>query len=606
MQKNREDIAQLIICGNESVLSQRIESDEILKEVAQLLKKNEKQNIEALLKFIYEKNCNDTCDRNIGNILQYLSFTELINVLKAIPETKIAFLCDSIGLSWVLGETRSHDPFVSEFLYIVLDNTRKSNVWWRAAFSLNKITGENAVVTLKKSLKKHGINNDLNSCLSNLKDNKNVVNLLLHANSDKIQEDIYEKLKEQFLQTNDKQELKNILWLLGRLRLLNDDICSKISSVMNNASSDDKDVIHSIFSTLTYNQHKLFNDKLVEFINNNDPFIRKMAFRGLGQLESTEHIGLIEQCLEKENDDNVICEITEALYKLKNESMRFDKKLNAKYIVNENGLIYDNSDKWYAEPSIYNIFTENQDVENVCFNLILEKIKKENIIVINPIDLATGTGRAAKNILNKLPYKGMLYAVDSNREMCKYLKKTITRQKYYINNIEVIEKTIEDFKLPNNEKSTFIISYFGFPSSYKEIEKCKRELLAVYNLLDDKGVFITVGWDEKFNDELSEMWYNYVPDDIVADSFSNWQCQRSGKFLTPRNCQLTWYKQNLKVLLQYANLEESVNVMGHFFGKDAAVDILKLRKTDWWLSMGITYNTKQEIKQALSTLGVNL
>lgn len=61
------------------------------------------------------------------------------------------------------------------------------------------------------------------------------------------------------------------------------------------------------------------------------------------------------------------------------------------------------------------------------------------------------------------------------------------------------------------------------------------------------------------------------------------------------NCNLTWLKKDIKVPLLYDTLEESINVMGHLFGRDAAIEILKEKRTMWWMALGITWDTKETL-----------
>ena len=333
-----------------------------------------------------------------------------------------------------------------------------------------------------------------------------------------------------------------------------------------------------------------------------DPLVRKMAIRGLGESGNNFEVKRLENMLQKEKNNAVICEITKAIYKLKNDNFRKKGNIFKKYIVNENGLIGDDSDKWYADASIYNIFSENEDPENICFDLIVNELKNNNIRVINPIDLACGTGRTFKNILNHLKYDGTLYAVDLSSQMLEYLQKTIDRRKYYVDKIKLVNSTIEDFKLSNDEKSSLIISSFGFPSKISDKKRCKKELQAIYNNLSDDGVFVTIGWDETFNDELNQMGYRYIPDDIRSNNFEEWRNIRSKSISSARNCNLTWYKRNLQIPLVFNTLEESVNVMGHLFGRDAAIHILNDEKKEWWMAMGITWNTKDSIDKILREL----
>lgn len=183
--------------------------------------------------------------------------------------------------------------------------------------------------------------------------------------------------------------------------------------------------------------------------------------------------------------------------------------------------------------------------------------------------------------------------------MLEYFNRTINRQKYYVKDIELVHSKIQDFKIPNNEKSTFVISSFGFPSKISDKSRCEAELESVYNLLDDNGVFVTLGWDETFNDDLNIMWYRYVPDNIKAANFEEWRKIRETSISSARNCDLTWYKKNIQVPLLYDTLEETINVMGHLFGRDAALEVLKNKRTMWWMSMGITWNNKNSLSKIL-------
>ena len=183
--------------------------------------------------------------------------------------------------------------------------------------------------------------------------------------------------------------------------------------------------------------------------------------------------------------------------------------------------------------------------------------------------------------------------------MLDYFERTINRQKYYVKNIELVHSKIQDFKIPNNEKSSLIISSFGFPSKISDEKRCKCELENIYNLLSDDGVFITLGWDETFNDDLNNMWYKYIPDNIKAANFEEWRKIREASIKSARNCNLTWYKKNLSVPLLYDTLEETINVMGHLFGRDAALEILKNKRNMWWMSLGITWDNKKTLAKIL-------
>ena len=183
--------------------------------------------------------------------------------------------------------------------------------------------------------------------------------------------------------------------------------------------------------------------------------------------------------------------------------------------------------------------------------------------------------------------------------MLEYFDRTINRQKYYVKDIELVHSKIQDFVIPNGEKSSMVISSFGFPSKISDTERCMNELESVYNMLSEDGVFVTLGWDETFNDDLNAMWYRYVPDNIKAANFEEWRRAREASITSARNCDLTWYKKNIQVPLLYDTLEETINVMGHLFGRDAALEVLKSKRTMWWMSMGITWDDKKSLSRIL-------
>ena len=52
--------------------------------------------------------------------------------------------------------------------------------------------------------------------------------------------------------------------------------------------------------------------------------------------------------------------------------------------------------------------------------------------IVNPVDLATGTGKTFRHILKRIPYEGTLYGVDFSADMLAYLERIINRQKLYV------------------------------------------------------------------------------------------------------------------------------------------------------------------------------
>ena len=570
-------------------------SEHELLEIAEILKKD-KYDVKQLIGIIVSNTINESCDWNIGSLLQHFNFNDIINVLRRTSSSKRSYLFDSIGFCWVLGECPYKNDNVINFLYDAINNARNSESWWRAAFALERLTGKSAVNNLKRSLKNHQIIS-LDDSLKDLSDKRNIINILLHANSSDIKDKIYPCLKERFNETDDQKELINIVWLLGRLRLYDENLLSRSIDILE--TTDNYETKFYILQAMIDDPKPMYLNCFKKLLDSDDVLIKKMAISGLAELGVGAPIEKLENMLQAETNPSVIAALSQAIYKVKNNYFSDARKYASKYMVNENGLIGDDTDKWYADASIYNLFSEAEDPENICFNMIFYRVLAQKLRIVNPIDLATGTGRAAKYILNNIPYEGCLYAVDYSQQMLDYFERSINRQKYYVKDLKLVHDKIQDFKLPNHEKSSFIISSFGFPSKISDVERCRLELENVYELLSDDGVFVTLGWDETFNDDLNNMWYKYIPDNIRAANFEEWRQLRAGSIKSARNCDLTWYKKNIKVPLLYDTLEETINVMGHLFGRDAALEILKSKNTLWWMSLGITWDDKESLGKKL-------
>lgn len=577
------------------ISSEKISENDLL-DISKRLREDPRFDVSELINIILLNNVNENCDWNIGSILQHFDYNSIIGALDNVPANKRGYLYDSIGLCWVLGECPYKNDKVISFLYEVIYNGRNSESWWKAAFALEKITGKNAINNLKRSLKNYGTIS-LEESLDDLSNKKNVINILLNANSGAIKEKIYPCLKLRFNSSNNEKELINIIWLLGRLRLYDESMLNRSLNLLNATNS--YEVKYYILQAMIDDPKNIYIEYFKKLLNSDDNLIKKMAIIGLGETGTGADVKILVDALQSETSPSIIAQLSKAIYKIKSNYFNIQGNYMKKYMVNENGLIGDDSDKWYADASIYNLFSEAEDPENICFSLIFNKILAQNIAIKNPVDLATGTGRAAKYILNNVSYSGKLYAVDYSKQMLEYFDRTINRQKYYVKDIELVHSKIQDFKIPNGERSSFIISSFGFPSKISDDERCRCELENVYNMLSEDGIFVTLGWDETFNDDLNAMWYRYVPDKIKAANFEEWRKAREKSITSARNCNLTWYKKNIQVPLLYDTLEETINVMGHLFGRDAALEVLKNKRTMWWMSMGITLDDKKSLSKIL-------
>lgn len=259
--------------------------------------------------------------------------------------------------------------------------------------------------------------------------------------------------------------------------------------------------------------------------------------------------------------------------------------------MNHESKIYNG--KWYEDPDIYDKFSIYEDIEGFCFKEINSILLKR--LLNNPIDLCAGTGRAIDYLLS-LHFKGIVYAVERNAQMCNFLE---TKYNWQVVIIKAEIANLINHPLRNNIKSNLIISRFGFPSKIWDKKQAWEELKAVDSLLENEGLFITIGWDENFNDELNKMWYHFVPDGIQAKTFEEWRKERISIITSPRNTHLTWLKTGIETKLKFPSLQESAYVMGTLFGESALKWIVENNKTEWQMKMAITCNTKKEIKKIL-------
>src|SRR3989344_1981725 len=593
LSKEDQRIIDNISLDNFDFLNKAIYSERELLLISQLLMQEGEESRRTIVSNLIDRiaSYDKKYDWNIASILQHLPTDLVIGIFKEVKNTPRLY--NSIGLAWLFGEFNRKDQFVVDFLYAVVNYSTNSNAWWRAAFSLENIGVEEAVNLLKRSLKIGRIRS-LKYYLNNVSDKKSIIGILTLSNVDNIQKIIYPAIKKLFLKSNDCDVLVNCCWIIGRLNLVDKQIFDKLKKLVKHKNYELK---YYTFFALQYSDVELLKPFLERALFDGDPLIRKMACRSMRNMAHDNALETLHKILDIETETSVISEISKTIYFLLNPDYKNQLNLEISSHKNENGLIIDESDKWYKDPAIYNLFSESEDPENICFDLIHRMLGSKR--VINPIDVATGTGRTLWQILKKIKYEGQAFGVDSSKGMCDFVEKNIKRERKFINKVSVIHSNI--LKLPKvlKVKSNFVISSFGFPSHISDKELCIHELKAIYEILRDDGIFVTIGWDETFNDELNNMWFKYIPDTIRAKDFDEWRTIRSEKIDSPRNCGLTWLKRGIIVPLQFSSFKESAMVMGYLFGRDAAQNIIYSHQKNWTMAMGITLNTKEEIRQII-------
>lgn len=534
-------------------------------------------------------------DWNCGSLLQHLDVSIISELLKKL---NLSDFYSSVGLAWVLGELKSKDPIISSFLYDVVKFSKNPESWWLAALSLERLGLEPAIGYLKLNIGDDKEKYTLEYCLNNLDDKKSVIGILLVSSAENTERIILPEIKKQLMNSENIKIIINCCWFVGRFRFMDQEIFKKLQELL---SDKNYELQYNCMLAISENASEKFLPLLEKYLNHSDPLIRRMSVRSIANISDFNSIRTLERQLIKEKSEKVIGELTKAIYSFKNPDIRKKALLLKTSTWNENGMIKDDSDKWYGDPFLYNIFSESEDPENLCFDIIENCLKKKKIE--NPIDLASGTGRMAWQILNHLDFKGAIHCVDASDKMCDFIMKRMQRDSRAINKIKVINSTIEKSQSHlSGIKTNFIISSFGFPSRITDKSLTERELTVVVSMLNDDGLFFTIGWDENFNDELSEMWFRYVPDAIKARNFEEWRRKRSEAIKSARNCGLSWLKKGIAVPLQFSSIEQCANVMGHLFGKEAAYNIIESNKTSWSMSLGITCNTKHDLVKIIGKI----
>ena len=573
------------------VLDERIMSEAELRQIAQKIKRTDSYGIifnliDGLPKY------GRAYDWNVGSILQHLD-SELVVSSMQLVGTPVP-LYESIGLAWVLGEYRSQDPFIINFLHDAVRLSKNSDAWWRAAFSIQKIGVGDAVSLLKRSLRATGLSN-LDYYLDRIHDKRSLIGVLLESNSDNIERIIYPRVRHDFLAATDTDTIINYCWLIGRLKLIDADIEAKLISLMRD---DNYDLKYYTFFALQNNATERLRPFLEDAFKKSDPLIRKMAARGLACVGNQKSLTTLEEGLFRENDQAAIAEITETIHRLKRPSDHDRLLVELQASRNENGVLSDQSKNRYCDPSIYNVFAEAVDPENLCFNLILRKIGSRQ--VINPMDLGTGTGRFLRQITEKIIFKGVLHGVDVSSDMCDFVDRNLQRGRKYAHAVHLERCAIRDAAARLEIKSSLIVSSFGFPSQPSDDKQCLEELRAVYNLLEDDGEFYTICWDDNHNIDRSAVWFGRAPANIQAHDSYDSHRSRGAAADKKSKSGLTWFKRGLSVPLQFSSLREAASVMGYLFGRDVAREIVLFGRTEWLMSVGMTHDTKNDLAQAIA------
>jgi HEAT repeat protein len=212
---------------------------------------------------------------------------------------------NSTGLTWALGEMPNHRIETIHWLERVIVETKKSKTWWRAAFSLQKLGQGDAVERLMRDVGRTGLPS-LAECLDDLGDERNMIAALIHANSSsEAMRSVAASVRESYLEAEDDPSLVNCAWLIGRLRIMDEEILERVRGLSIDPSHD---VRYYALYALQNNSTPAGEDIAVRALDDADPLIRRIAVRVLGVIGTdTARLALLS-LMRREHDPKVVSE----------------------------------------------------------------------------------------------------------------------------------------------------------------------------------------------------------------------------------------------------------------------------------------------------------
>ncbi|MBN1585467.1 HEAT repeat domain-containing protein [Candidatus Uhrbacteria bacterium] len=535
-------------------------------------------------------------DWNACCILQHFDLNLILETIRQFSDRRPLY--ESIGLSSILGEYRRRDDFAISYLRSVIAEVKDSKSWWRAAHSLGMIGVDDPVSLLKRSLRqpeRHG----LQWCLDHLHDKRAIINLLLLCDDTNLEQVIYPKIREIFLKSEDVPTMVGVTWLIGRLRLIDDAVLRRFAELVRHDNYEL--VFYAYFGMKDCGDVRL-RPLLEPALNDGDPLIRRMATSGLVNIGSLEALSALERALDRESDPETATEMTRAVYGLRHPSDNGRLLVRLGAHRNENGLLARPGDRKISDLSLLDAYCVAEDPDNLCFDLIRRKLGRKRIT--NPVDFSCGTGRVLCQILDGLEYSGSAFGLESDGGMADFTERRLHDERRFVRPVRIVGTTSGKPSLgPKKGSSNLVIRSFGLTDRFLGRSFPMDDLRKAYDLLSDDGLFVTVGWDESFGDDLSRLFYRHVPDGLPVRSFEEWRQTRLDATETPRNCGLTWLKRGLAVPVSFESSGEAITVMGRLFGRDAIRQAVDSDRLSWEVSMGITCNTKREIGKILRNFG---
>lgn len=528
-------------------------------------------------------------DWNLGYLLRHFDVGNVINTLKRYPEN----FYHSEGVAWTLGLIGNDDPAIISFLQEQCRKCEDYDAWWCAAHSLQQLNCGDAIDILKRTLKGEQWL-DLDKCLASLGERPATIGILRTINRANIEQ--ISKSCIDALFTLKGRRLHNVIWLLERLRLPDPEIVSTLIKLRESAAERGSSISHRVTEALGVIAHPSAREILEHDLTAALYFrTRALAARGLGVIGDSKSLVVLESALSQENDGHVLSALSEAIDEIRDPEKHRRNSVAAEAGWIESGMIIDETNKWYWSPDIYDRFSKAEDPQSIIFGLAIHALPKP---IDTLVDLGSGTGRFIAEVLNSGCNPKKIYAVDRSKEMVEFLEKRFSASR---RQIEVMQGELQALPLPD-ECADVVVSSWGFPSKIWDSDQALKELREAYRILRPNGMFLTIGWDEEFNDEMTEIWYRFVLEpDCYFDSLSDYRRRKRSRINSPRNCGLTYMKRRLSVPVRFQSVEDAAYVMGHLFGYSAGRSILQSQRREFKMGSSITKNSKEEIGELLFT-----
>jgi ubiquinone/menaquinone biosynthesis C-methylase UbiE/HEAT repeat protein len=532
-------------------------------------------------------------DWNIGYLIPHLHADRIAETV----QRDASSLLRSEGISWGLGELGSEDERIIDFLYLVCEECADYDAWWCAAQALEKLRAANHVDLLKRTLK--GAQwSDLKECFQNLDSRAALIGILRKVTSDNLQRDIIPRLVAS-LQDPSPSRVQNAVWLLERLRFDDPHVLRNLTDLFQQAEDSGESLAPRIVEALGEIASADSRTLLEQQVGRADYFrTRAYAAKGLGLIGDPRSSHVLEEAFRHEQDPRVIPHITDALYAIRDIDHRQLNEVRRRSHWPENGMVVDDTNRWYANPTVYDIFSQAEDPENIAFAFAASLIPKKRETIV---DLGAGTGRMSMYMARNRPDVAHIRAFDLNPRMVEFL---LARVRELGEGERIHVAAAPNNALPLEDESVdVVVSSWAFPSRMWDVGVCLDELREVERVLKPRGILVTLGWDETFQDELSEFWYRYVPEpDFRRESLEEWRRRRRGRIRSPRNCHLTFVARNLRVPIKFSTVADAADVLGHLFGFAAGEWIIQTRRREFSMLVGVTRDSRTAVRRARSRL----